>query len=262
MKTAHTNISLEVFSTPDKACDFVAELMAWRIRERAAMGKPTVLGLATGSTPLRLYGKLVKLYRQGKVSFKNVITFNLDEYYGLDERHPCSYRRFMNEHLFSKVDIPLSQTHVPPGTVKKSEIAACCRDYEAAILRAGGIDIQILGIGRSGHIGFNEPGASLASRTRLVKLADITRRDAAPAFGGIENVPTHAITMGIRTILHAREIFMLAWGKNKSEIVAKAACEAPSSAIPATFLQKHPNAHICIDAACASGIARAPSVLA
>ncbi len=247
-----SNIPFEVFADAEAASAALARVMCERINANAATGKQTVLGLATGSTPIKLYQNLIRLCKNGAVSFKDVTTFNLDEYLGLAGDHPRSYRRFMDENFFDHIDIDKARTHVPSGLVSKEEAAAQCAEYEEQILRAGGLHMQVLGIGRNGHIGFNEPGSRADSRTRLLELNGITRADAANDFGGLENVPTHAITMGIATILQAKEIFLLAWGKGKSEIIAKALSTAPTSDIPATFLRSHPNVRAYIDEAAAS----------
>lgn len=249
-------IPVDVFTGPQEACDAVARTISDLIRKRDAEDKRTVLGLATGSTPLRLYRSLINLHRNEGLSFKNVVTFNLDEYLGLAPEHPQSYRHFMEQNLFAHVDIPAEQTHIPTGLVSDAEIPALCERYEEAIRAAGGIDLQILGIGRTGHIGFNEPGSSPASRTRSIELNAITREDAAPNFGGLDKVPTQAITMGIATILEARQIYLLAWGQNKAEIVARALYTEPTGTIPATFLQTHGNTRFCVDKEAASDLPR------
>ncbi|WOO40903.1 glucosamine-6-phosphate deaminase [Rubellicoccus peritrichatus] len=226
------------------------------IKERQKSGKNAVLGLATGSTPVRLYRELIRMHRDEGLSFANVITFNLDEYYGLSGDHPESYRRFMQDQLFDHVDIPEANTHVPDGLVAREEVFASCSAYEEAINAAGGIDIQILGIGRTGHIGFNEPGSGPDSRTRLVTLDSLTRRDAARDFLGEQNVPRHAITMGVGTILDAKKVFLLAWGEAKAEVIAQAVEETPTDIIPASFLQSHANCVFNVDRSAASQLTR------
>ncbi len=224
------------------------------IRQRAAAGRRTVLGLATGRTPLPLYRELVRLHREEGLSFGNVVTFNLDEYCGLDPADPRSYRSFMWEHLFSRVDIPADQVHIPSGNLDPGEVERHCREYERAITEAGGIDLQILGIGRTGHIGFNEPGSGRFSRTGLVHLDPMTRGDAAADFGGLEHVPELAVTMGCGTILEARRIVMMAWGEAKSEIVAKAVEGPLTDDVPASYLQRHADAMVCLDEAAAAAL--------
>ncbi|HWA87895.1 MAG TPA: glucosamine-6-phosphate deaminase, partial [Opitutus sp.] len=233
-------IATEVFASADEACAGLAAEIAALIRANDAAGRATVLGLATGSSPVRLYRQLVRLHRESGLSFKNVVTFNLDEYYGLPCTHPESYWRFMHEQLFAHIDIPAANVNVPDGTVARSEIFAWCQRYEQKIRDAGGLDLQVLGIGRTGHIGFNEPGSGRDSRTRLVTLDALTRRDAARDFQGEANVPRHAITMGVGTILEARRVALLAWGEGKARVVAEAVENAPTDALPASFLQGHP----------------------
>ena len=174
-------IPVSIFPTADDACLLAADAITDLIREREARNQPVVLGLATGSTPVRLYRELIRRHREEGLSFSNVISFNLDEYYGLSGDHPESYRRFMQDQLFDHIDIAPGNTHVPDGSVGRDDVLASCESYEQAIKDAGGIDIQILGIGRTGHIGFNEPGSGPQSRTRLVTLDSLTRRDAARA---------------------------------------------------------------------------------
>jgi glucosamine-6-phosphate deaminase len=227
------------------------------IQTNTAAGRPTVLGLATGSTPVRLYKQLIRLHREQGLSFQRVITFNLDEYYGLPREHPESYWRFMHEQLFNHIDIPAENVNVPDGTVARTEVFAWCRRYEDKIRAAGGLDLQVLGIGRTGHIGFNEPGSSRESRTRLVTLDGLTRRDAARDFLGEANVPRHAITMGVGTILDARRIVLLAWGESKAGVLAEAVEGPPTDSLPASFLQGHPHVRFLIDRAAASALTRA-----
>jgi glucosamine-6-phosphate deaminase len=226
--------------------------MSHLIRERAAEGRPAVLGLATGGTPLPLYRELIRLHRDEGLSFRHVITFNLDEYLGLGCDHPESYWAFMHRNLFDQVDILPENIHLPSGTVAPDEVEAHCAAYDAAIAAAGGIDFQILGIGRTGHIGFNEPGTPIDARTLRIHLDEITRRDAAPAFGGLDQVPVEAITMGCGTILEARRIALMAWGPNKAEIVRQAVEGPVTDQVSASFLQTHPNASFHLDAEAAS----------
>ncbi|AOT07979.1 MULTISPECIES: glucosamine-6-phosphate deaminase [Pseudoalteromonas] len=210
----------------------------------------SVLGLATGSTPVALYQNLIEKNKQGDISFKDAITFNLDEYLGLEGTHPQSYRYFMNEQLFNHVDINKDHTHVPPGNAKNPVEA--CQEYEAHIAAAGGIDVQLLGIGRNGHIGFNEPSSGLTSRTRVKTLTKETIDDNARFFGPDEYQPHLSITMGIGTILDAKKVVLLATGENKAEAI-KATVEGPLTAsCPASALQLHRDAVIVIDEAAAS----------
>lgn len=249
-------IPTTVFPSAEEACQPVADAVEELIVRKEKEGVPAVLGLATGSTPVRLYQELIRRHRETGLSFANVLTFNLDEYYGLSPDHPESYHRFMREQFFDHIDLPAENTHIPDGLVEREEVLASCRAYEEKISRAGGIDLQILGIGRTGHIGFNEPGAGPETRTRLITLDSLTRRDAARDFLGEENVPRHAITMGVGTILEARRVFLLAWGEAKADVIAKAVEEPPAESIPASFLQKHPHCLFCIDSAAAGRLTR------
>lgn len=220
-------------------CIAVADEVESLIRERAREGKMAVLGLATGSTPLDLYAELVRRHREEGLSFANVISFNLDEYEGLGRDHERSYWAEMWANLFNHVDIDPSQVHVPPSVFDDAEVASA--DYEAKIAAAGGIDWQLLGIGRAGHIGFNEAGSGRDTRTRRIALAEETIVDAAPGFGGRENVPTHAVTMGVGTILESRRIVLMAKGGGKKNIVHLSMSDEPSELVPASFLQLHEN---------------------
>jgi glucosamine-6-phosphate deaminase len=246
------NPTIHVFETAHAACSRLAGEIAELIRQRNAAGLPAVLGLATGGTPVPLYQELVRLHREEGLSFRNVTTFNLDEYLGLPREHPESYWHFMHHHLFGHIDIPADRIHLPSGMVGENEIDAHCEAYERAIREAGGIDLQILGIGRTGHIGFNEPGSPQDSRTRRIHLDEVTRSDAAPAFGGLDAVPTHAITMGCGTILEARRIVLMAWGAKKADIVREAVEGPVNDRVSASYLQNHPAAAFYLDAEAAS----------
>ncbi len=256
---AREKVAVEVYPHEADASLAVARRIAELIRERAGQGRHCVLGLATGSTPVGIYDNLVKMHQQDGLSFANVITFNLDEYFPMQPNELQSYCRFMREHLFDLVDIPAANWHVPDGTVSPADVHAYCHRYEEAIAKAGGIDIQILGIGRTGHIGFNEPGSGKTSRTRLITLDRVTRIDAASDFFGQENVPLQAITMGVGTILEAREVFMLAFGEHKAPIVGRAVEGEIHSAIAASFLQEHPRATVVLDDAASQGLTRSLS---
>jgi len=239
---------------PDKqsAAQAIAREIADLIQIRSKSGKSTVLGLATGSTPLPLYAELIRLHREDGVSFKSVITFNLDEYEGLGPTHLQSYRFFMEENLFRHLDIPAANIHIPDGLAK--DPARNCADYEAAIRDAGGIDLQILGIGRTGHIGFNEPPSAAESRTRWVHLDEVTRRDNSVFFGDLAQVPHGALTMGVATILETRRVELIAFGEAKAEIVRRAMKDEPSPSCPATWLQQHPGCTFHLDAAAAKAL--------
>jgi glucosamine-6-phosphate deaminase len=229
-----------------------ASLRAAALITNAVRARPaTVLGLATGSTPLRLYQALIQACRDG-LDFSRVRTFNLDEYYGVAPDHPQSYRRFMNEHLFSHLNLKPANTHVPDGLAR--DVAAHCAAYEAEMRAAGGVDIQVLGIGSDGHIGFNEPGSSLASRTRLVALTPQTVSDNARFFATVDEVPRHAISMGIGTILEAKCCIMLGFGANKAKAVRAALEGGVSQFTPASALQMHPDTTVFLDEAAAADL--------
>src|SRR6202047_3340071 len=249
-------IRTAVFQTSDEAVGVVAASIARLIHQRQREAQNAVLGLATGSTPVKLYKELIRLHRDERLSFRNVVTFNLDEYYGLPPHHPESYRQFMQVQLFNHIDVPPENVHIPDGLVPRSEVFAYCQEYERQILAAGGIDVQVLGIGRTGHIGFNEPGSGMDSRTRMVALDRLTRRDAARDFRGEENVPAYAITMGVGSIVEARELALLAWGESKAAILRAAIEGLQSDTVPASFLQRHPNCRCYIDEAAAGELTR------
>lgn len=252
----YERIPCQVFDEAVDAAAAIARYIARALQARASEGRPLVLGLATGSTPVGIYNELVRLHREEGLSLANAITFNLDEYFPMDPGKLQSYVRFMNEHLFDHVDIPAGNIHIPDGTIDKELVAGWCERYEKRIRDLGGIDIQILGIGRTGHIGFNEPGSSRTSRTRMITLDKVTRADAASDFFGEENVPRRAITMGVGTILDAREIFIVAFGEHKAPIVARAVEGEISSSVSASFLQEHPCARFVMDRAASECLVR------
>ncbi|MBY0489849.1 MAG: glucosamine-6-phosphate deaminase [Gemmatimonadaceae bacterium] len=254
--TARERIPTLIVADHAELASVVANRIATLMRERAAQGRPVVLGLATGSTPIGVYRELIRLHRDEGLSFAHVISFNLDEYYPMRADSIHSYHRFMWENLFSHVDINPANVHIPDGALARADVDAACATYEAAIEAAGGIDFQLLGIGKTGHIGFNEPGSGEASRTRLVHLDSITRRDAAADFFGEENVPREALTMGIASIMGAREIAILATGEHKSAIVRRAVEGEIDRAVAATFLQRHPNTTFYVDDAAAADLTR------
>ncbi len=255
-QTAYENIPCQVFCQAGDAAIAVARHIANQAKNRSAEGRNIVLGLATGSTPVGIYNELVRLHQQEGYSFANVVTFNLDEYFPMQPNELQSYVRFMNEHLFDLIDIPEQNINIPDGTIPVEQVHQYCRDYEQKIADAGGLDIQILGIGRTGHIGFNEPGSSKQSKTRLITLDRVTRLDAASDFFGEEHVPRRAITMGVGTILSAHEIFILAFGEHKSQIVQQAIEGQISSSVSASYLQEHPNARFILDTAAAEALVR------
>ncbi len=234
----------------------VAGRIAELIQRRASEGKPAVLGLATGSTPIGVYQELVRLHREEGLDFSNVVTFNLDEYYRMSPDSLHAYHRFMRENLFDHINIRAENTHIPRGDIPPEEVEAHCAAYERSIAGAGGIDLQILGIGRSGHIGFNEPGSGRATRTRRIDLDMTTMRDAAAEFFGTDNVPRHALTMGVGTILEARQIILIATGEHKAPIIRRAVEEEVSQMVTASYLQAHPDATVYLDEAAASELTR------
>lgn len=249
-------INTIIHENSQEASYYVAQEIILLVTQRQKEGKKMVLGLATGSTPIKVYDYLVQAHKEQGVSFSNVISFNLDEYFPMEPESIHSYVRFMREHLFDHLDIPTHQINIPDGQQDKESVRGYCQNYEQKIIAAGGIDIQILGIGRTGHIGFNEPGSSLKSKTRLVRLDRITRLDAASDFFGKENVPSKAITMGVGTIMNAKRIILMAWGEGKANII-KQAVEGPiQESIPATFLQNHQNCDFIIDRAAATSLTR------
>ncbi len=250
------HLPVEILDPPEALARAAARRIADLIRSRAARGERTVLGLATGSTPVGVYAELVRLHREEGLSFATVDTFNLDEYWPMTPDSLHSYHRFMREHLFDLVDLDPAKCHVPPGSVAREDVESVCAAYEQQIRDAGGIDLQLLGIGKTGHIGFNEPGSGDDSRTRLVTLDAVTRRDAAADFFGERNVPRQAITMGVATILEAREILLLATGEHKSGILRRAIEGEVDHHVAATFLQQHPNTIVYCDAAASADLTR------
>jgi glucosamine-6-phosphate deaminase len=253
---AREHIPVEVFPHAREASLAVAGRISDLIRERAKLGRNVVLGLATGSTPVAVYDELARMHAEDGLSFANVITFNLDEYYPMQPHELQSYVRFMREHLFDRIDIPAANIHIPDGTLAIEKVSEYCRWYEAEIAKAGGIDLQLLGIGRTGHVGFNEPGSGKQSRTRLITLDRTTRIDAASDFFGEEYVPRRAITMGVGTILGAREVVLMAFGEHKAGVIARAVEGEITSAVAASFLQEHPNAKIILDEAASAELIR------
>ncbi len=247
-----TRIPTLVFKSSGEASRHVALMIESLIRQNNSAGRHTVLGLPTGSTPVGLYRELIRLHRESGLDFSRVITFNLDEYYPIPPNDLHSYYRWMHETFFKHVNIPEENIHIPDGMVPEEDVDDYCARYEQLIKRAGGIDLQILGIGRTGHVGFNEPGSTRISRTRRVTLDPVTRRDAAADFFGIENVPHQALTMGVGTILEARKIVILAFGEHKAPIVQRAIEGEQTDAIAASFLQTHRDAAFILDEAAAA----------
>ncbi len=234
----------------------LARRIAAIIAERRDAGSHAVLGLATGSTPIGVYRELIRLHREEGLDFSDVVTFNLDEYYPMRPDSIHSYNRYMWENLFDHINMRPANVHIPRGDITREELAAETKGYEAAIRAEGGIDLQILGIGKTGHIGFNEPGSGIDSRTRPIALDTITRRDAAADFFGEDNVPTEAITMGVATIMEAREIALIATGEHKAAIIRRAVEGHPDPDVAATYLQHHQNATFYVDPAAAAELTR------
>lgn len=255
-ETRFEKLPVTIFGDRVSASIEVARRIAEIIVENNAAGKNTVLGLATGATPVYVYKELVKLHKQEDLCFKSVITFNLDEYYPMQPGAAQSYVTYMNEHLFHHININPANVHIPDGTLSEDEITAYCLQYEQKITAYGGLDIQLLGIGRTGHIGFNEPGSAPNSGTRLVTLADLTRSDASEDFGGKENVPAKAITMGIGSVFKAKEVILMAWGHKKASIIKKAVEGNISSDVPATYLQLSDKLKFVLDSDAASALTR------
>lgn len=236
---------IQIFSAPDAAA--VGKIAAERLIAAVNEKQDAVLGLATGSTPVPLYGELVKAVRAGTVSFRNIRTVNLDEYVGLAETHDQSYRYFMNETLFNQIDIDLANTFVPNGTAPDG--AAACDEYEARIAALGGIDLQLLGIGLNGHIGFNEPADTFSKRTHIVDLTPSTREANQRFFASLDDVPTQAITMGIGTIFAARKLVLVCTGEKKAEILKRSLMGEVDPRVPASILQFHPDVTVFADEA-------------
>jgi glucosamine-6-phosphate deaminase len=245
-----------VVSDADDLAVLLADRIVTTIRRATADRGRCVLGLATGSTPLGVYRELIRRHAAGDVDFSRVTTFNLDEYYPMSPESPHSYRQYMWENFFAHVGMKHEQAHLPAGDTPRDRVPEACAAYERAIVAAGGIDFQLLGIGQSGHIGFNEPGSSADSRTRLVMLDSLTRKAAAADFFGEDNVPREAITMGVATILEAREIALIATGEHKAAIVRRAVEGEPSHDVAATYLQGHPGATVYLDLSAAAELTR------
>ena len=255
-ETRFEKLAVTVYPDKNIASNKVALRIANLIKKKQANGENAILGLATGVTPIGVYAELVRLHREEGLSFKNVITFNLDEYYPMSPDSIQSYVTFMKVHLFNHIDINMGNVHIPDGTLSRDDIESFCLKYEQKISSYGGLDFQILGIGRTGHIGFNEPGSAPNSGTRLVTLNDLTRSDASRDFGGKSNVPTKAITMGNGTIFKAKEIVLLAWNLKKASIIKKAVEGEISSDVPATYLQLSDNVEFVLDQDAASQLTR------
>ncbi|VAW19025.1 Glucosamine-6-phosphate deaminase [hydrothermal vent metagenome] len=255
-ETRFEKIHNVIFSNSNEGSIMVAQEIAQLIKDKQSLKKQCILGLATGSSPIRVYEELVRMHREEGLSFSNVITFNLDEYLSMDRENMQSYFYFMHEHLFNHIDIPPENIHVPNGKTPNEEVIEYCLAYEKKIKAFGGLDFQLLGIGRTGHIGFNEPGSHFNSGTRVITLDHITRVDAAPVFLGIDNVPRKAITMGIATVRSAKRIVLLGWGQNKADIIKKTIEGEISAQVPATYLQQHNNCTFVLDSGAGSELTR------
>jgi len=249
-------IKTHIYNNSVLASKAVAQEIAHTIKSKQLLNQPCVLGLATGSSPKYVYKELVSLFKAGELSFKNVYTFNLDEYYPMEPDSLNSYVRFMEEQLFNHIDIPRQNCFIPDGRIGANEITQYCREYEAKIESLGGIDFQLLGIGGNGHIGFNEPGTLLNTRTRLVALDHSTRAAASWDFNGMQNVPRKALSVGISTILKAKRIVLLAWGEKKTAIIKEAVEGKISEHVPASYLQYHENTTFVIDESAANQLTR------
>jgi glucosamine-6-phosphate deaminase len=249
-------IPVKIFATPKEGSKYVAQVIADLIKEKNAQGKNAVIGLATGSTPKSLYAELVRLHREQGLSFKKVITFNLDQYYPMEADSLNSYHYFMRKYLFEQTDIDPKNYFLPNGMTPKEKIKEHTLEYEKKIEDAGGIDLQILGIGNNGHIGFNEPGSPVYSKTRLITLDNSTRIANSHEFGNISEVPRMAITMGISTIMKSKRVILMAWGKTKAPVIKKAVEGKPTEEIPASLLQHHDNCSFVLDEFAASELTR------
>lgn len=255
-ETRFEKIHNVIFDSSLEASILVAQEIAILIRTKQSLNESCVLGLATGSSPIKVYEELVRMHKEDGLSFANVITFNLDEYYQMDRSNIQSYYYFMHEHLFNHIDILSENINIPDGKIGSEDLYQYCIDYEIKIITVGGLDFQLLGIGRTGHIGFNEPGSHLNSGTRNITLDHITRVDAAQSFLGIDNVPRKAITMGIGTVKKAKRIVLLAWGPNKAEIIKKTIEGEITSTVPATYIQDHSNTTFVLDNGASSELTR------
>ena len=249
-------IAVKIFPSPASGSTFVAQVIADMIREKETAGKKCIIGLATGSSPKTLYAELVRMHKHEGLSFKNVITFNLDQYYPMEADALQSYHYFMRKNLFEQTDIDPNNYFLPDGMEPKDKVKEHCAAYEKKIANAGGLDLQILGIGVNGHIGFNEPGSGIYTKTRLITLDNSTRIANAYEFGNMSQVPRMAITMGISTILKSKKIILMAWGQTKAPVIQKAVEEDDTEDIPASLLQNHDDCTFVIDEGCASELAR------
>ena len=255
-ETRFEKLHTVTFENSKDASILIAREICDLIKAKQEKKKNCVIGFATGSSPTKVYQEIIRIHNDESLSFYNVIAFNLDEYYPIDKDDNNSYHHFMNDNLFSHIDIPKENINIPSGEIAEKEIKKFCASYEKKIEKHGGIDIQLLGIGRTGHIGFNEPGSHFNSKTRLITLDHTTRFDASKSFNGIENVPSKALTMGVRTIFNSKRIIVMAWGIQKSLIVKKSVEDDVTSLIPTTYLQKHKNTTLVLDKECSVELTR------
>ncbi len=256
MVDAFEKIPLEIYPDSNSGSEHVARLIASLIREKEKNKKRCILGLSTGKSPLKLYAELIRMHREEGLSFRNVVAFNLDEYYPIEKKAPQSYFRFMKENLFDHIDIDPKNCYIPNGELPRTAMKTFCIEYEQSIADAGGIDLQILGIGSNGHIGFNEPGSSRYSKTRVTPLENSTRLSNAGDFESVTQVPRLSVTMGISTILNSKKIILLAWGINKSKAVQKSLEGPATEEVPASLLQQHEDTLFVTDEAAASELTR------
>src|SRR5450755_1693433 len=256
MVDSFEKIPLEIFPNAKAGSEFVAKKIAALIREKEKNKEHCILGLSTGKSPLKLYAELVRMHREEGLSFRNVVAFNLDEYYPIQRTAPQSYYRFMKENLFNHIDIDPKNCHIPNGELPKDAMKTFCAEYEQAIIEAGGIDLQILGIGSNGHIGFNEPGSSRFSKTRVTPLENSTRLSNAGDFESVTQVPRLSVSMGISTILKSRKIILMAWGSSKAAALQKSLEGNPTEEMPASLLQDHPDTLFVTDEAASADLIR------
>ncbi|HEX3080471.1 MAG TPA: glucosamine-6-phosphate deaminase, partial [Puia sp.] len=256
MVDSFEKIPLNIFPDATAGSVFVAKQIAALIHEKEKNKERCVLGLSTGKSPLKLYAELIRMHKEEGLSFKNVVAFNLDEYYPIRRSAKQSYYRFMKENLFDHIDIDPQNCFIPNGELPKEDMKAFCADYEQAITDAGGIDLQILGIGSNGHIGFNEPGSSRFSKTRVTPLENSTRLSNAGDFDSVTQVPRLSVTMGISTILRSRKIILMAWGSNKAQAIQKSVEGNSTEELPASILQEHDDTLFVTDEEAAADLIR------
>lgn len=254
--TREEHMEVEIYQTMEDGSIAVAKEIAQLIKEKQKNGQTCVLGLAAGISPIKLYQELIKIHKEEKLSFANVVVFNLNEYYLKNKKNSWSYAKYMQETFFDHVDIKPENIHTPKGNANTERLKESCQNYERKIEEHGGIDLQILGIGRSGRIGFNEPGSHASSHTRIIALEESTIRDSAKEFGDINQVPQRALTMGVATILKAKKIILLAWGRKKAKVIRKAVEGNITEEVPASFLQGHQNTQVIIDLDAANELTR------